>query len=193
MHTPSTRTQTLCGIALAILVGAALSPVSAEPSTPADRTVEQYRKADPGLAQFFHSSAGYAVFSTVGKGGAVFGGAYGKGVLYEAGKPVGRTSLTQATVGLQLGAQQYSEIIFFETAQALNDFKHNQLTLASQASAVALHSGASANARYRDGVAVFTATKQGLMFEGSIGGQRLGYTPFATPAAQHTRTAHDVR
>ena len=45
-------------------------------------------------------------------------------------------------------------------------------------SAVALKSGASANAKYRNGVAVFTEAKNGLMVESSVGGQKFNYKPF---------------
>jgi hypothetical protein len=44
-------------------------------------------------------------------------------------------------------------------------------------SAVAVAAGASANAKYRQGVAVFTATRGGLMFEASVGGQKFSYEP----------------
>ncbi len=144
----------------------------------ANNTVRVYKKADPGLATFFEKSAGYAVFPGVGKGGAVVGGAYGKGTLFENGKATGKITLTQVTVGLQLGGQTYSEIIFFETEKALTEFKGSNFAFSAQASAVALKSGASANAKYKDGVAVFTATKAGLMFEGSVGGQKFSFQAF---------------
>jgi lipid-binding SYLF domain-containing protein len=147
--------------------------------TEAEKTVKTYKKTDPGLVPFFEKSAGYAVFSRVGKGGVGVGGAYGRGVLFEKGKATGKVSLTQLTVGLQLGGQAYSEIIFFETEKALTEFKGSNFAFSAQASAVALKSGASANAKYRDGVAVFTATKAGLMFEGSLGGQKFNYERFA--------------
>ena len=140
-------------------------------------TVAVFKKADPGLSRFFEKSVGYAVFPTVGKGAVGIGGATGSGV-FEKGKAVGKTSLTQVTVGAQLGAQTYSEIVFFETAPAFTDFKKGTLALAAQASAVAVTKGASANAKYQNGVAVFTTSKEGLMFEASVGGQKFGFEPF---------------
>ena len=91
---------------------------------------------------------------------------------------MGNTSLAQVTVGLQLGGQSYSEIVFFETAAALTDFKKGNFALAAQVSAVAAAAGASANAKYRNGVAVFTVAKGGLMYEASVGGQKFKYEPF---------------
>jgi len=146
----------------------------------ADKAITQIRNADPQLETFFSKSAGYAVFPDVAKGGLVIGGAGGQGILYEKGKPVGTTSLSQVTIGAQVGGQAYSEIIFFETQAALDAFKKGQWTMAAQVSAVALSSGASANAKYKDGVAVFTLTKGGAMAEASVGGQKFTYEPTKT-------------
>jgi len=88
------------------------------------------------------------------------------------------------TIGFQLGGQAYSEIIFLQTENNLADFKKGQFALAAQASAVALSSGASANAKYQQGVAVFTSTKGGLMYEASVGGQKFSYEPFGERKAQ---------
>ena len=87
-------------------------------------------------------------------------------------------TLSQVTVGAQLGGQTYSEIIFFEAAPALTDFKNGTMALAAQVSAVAASAGASENAKYQNGVAVFTSGKGGLMFEASVGGQKFRFEPF---------------
>jgi lipid-binding SYLF domain-containing protein len=107
------------------------------------------------------------------------GAAHGTGVLFENGAPVGKVSMSQVTIGAQAGGQEFSEIVFFEVPKTLNDLKAGGSSLAAQVSAVALSSGASAKAKFKNGVAVFTATKGGLMFEASVGGQKFSYTPFA--------------
>lgn len=135
------------------------------------------RRNDETLAKFLNDSAGYAVFPTVGKGAVGVGGAYGRGVLYQHGRAVGYCDLSQATIGFQLGGQSYTQIIAFENQESLRSFKEGELRFAAQATAVALRSGAGANARYTDGVAVFTMDEAGLMFEASIGGQRFSYVP----------------
>jgi len=137
------------------------------------------RKADPGLSKFFAKSAGYAVFPNIGKGGFIVGGAGGSGYLFEGGKAIGKTSMAQATIGAQIGGQTYSEIIFFETKEALAAFKKGEWTMAAQVSAVAIKSGASADAKYSDGVAVFTLAKAGAMAEASVGGQKFTYEPIS--------------
>ncbi len=144
-------------------------------------TIQTFKKTDPKLDKFFSSAAGYAVFPTIGKGAVGIGGAGGDGVLFVGGQPVGKSSMGQVTIGFQVGGQSYSEIIFFETPSALNDFKKGNFALAAQVSAVALAAGAAANAKYQNGVAVFTATKGGLMYEASVGGQKFGYEPFGAP------------
>lgn len=135
---------------------------------------------DPGLQKFFDTAAGYAVFPKVGKGAFVAGGAFGRGILFEKGQSVGYCTLTQATIGLAAGGQEFTEIIFFETPEAVNQFKAGNLAFAAQASAVALRSGASANAKYANNVLVFTMGETGLMVEASVGGQKFSYQPFGS-------------
>jgi len=165
-----------------LIAGCATTPKTAEDkvelTTKVEIAKERAVKSDPGLKKFFDEEAvGYAVFPTVGKGAVGIGGAYGRGELYEAGQLAGYCTLTQASIGLALGGQAYTELIFFETHAALDRFKTGNFAFAAQASAVALKSGASANAKYTNGVAVFTMAGAGLMYEASIGGQKFSYEP----------------
>ena len=137
-----------------------------------------FLEQDKGLNKFFNEAFGYAIFPTVGKGAAVVGGAHGGGTVFKAGTPVGKTTLSQLTVGLQLGGQTYMEVIFFEDERAYNNFISGKLKLSAQLSAVAVTAGASLDAGYNDGVAVFTAAKGGLMYEASVGGQKFTYKAF---------------
>jgi lipid-binding SYLF domain-containing protein len=166
---------------LFLVAGCATAPKTAEGkaelNTKVRNSIDEAVKSDPGLKKFFDEAAGYAVFPTVGKGAVGVGGAYGRGELYEGGQLEGYCTLTQASIGLALGGQAYTELIFFETKAALDQFKTGNFAFAAQASAVALKSGASANAKYTDGVAVFTMGQAGLMYEASIGGQKFNYKP----------------
>ena len=142
----------------------------------AEATLAAFRRTDPGIDEFVARSAGYAVFPSVGKGGAVVGGAHGTGVLFaHGGRPLGKLTINQVTFGAQLGGQSYSEVVFFQTPKQLADVQSGKFALSAQASAVALKSGAAANAKFENGVAVFTATKGGLMYEATIGGQKFGF------------------
>ncbi len=174
--------EIMCLIALVFLIGCSTAPQSSESkaalNTKSSNTIELAKKTDPGLQRFFDTAAGYAVFPTVGKGAIGVGGAFGRGQLYEGGgKLAGYCTLTQATIGFQLGGQAYTELIFFETKDALSNFKSGNFAFAAQVSAVALKSGVSANAKYTDGVAVFTMAEAGLMYEASLGGQKFSYEP----------------
>jgi lipid-binding SYLF domain-containing protein len=142
-----------------------------------DKAITQLRAKDPGLKIFFEKAYGYAVFPTVGKGGFGIGGAYGEGEVYRQGKFIGTTSLSQLTIGFQLGGQAYTEIIFFKDKRALDDFTSGNFEFNAQASAVAVTAGASADADYDNGVAIFTLPKGGLMYEASVGGQKFSFEP----------------
>jgi lipid-binding SYLF domain-containing protein len=157
-------------------------------------TIKLFRNAGAS-AKLFNSSYGYAVFPTIGKGGIVLGAAHGTGRAYVGGKHVGDTSMTQLTVGPQLGGQAYSQIIFFQDKRAFDEFASGNFEFGAQASAVAITAGASAQAttggagvgasgtqnhatttsHYHDGMAVFTIAKGGLMYEASLGGQKFSY------------------
>jgi lipid-binding SYLF domain-containing protein len=174
------KTQQMIGRALAALVFTftVAGPAGAvDPVTQAKETVNLFVKKDPSLQKFIQGAAGYAVFPKVTKGAVGVGGARGTGVLFERGNPISKTTLTQVTVGVQLGGQTYSEIIFFENQKVFNDFKTGEFSLAAQVSAVALAAGAGKTARYQNGVAVFTSTSGGLMFEASVGGQKFSVQP----------------
>jgi hypothetical protein len=149
---------------------------------------------------FFNTSYGYAVFPTIGKGGIGIGGAHGTGGVYSQGVQKGTSSMTQITVGFQLGGQAFSQIIFFEDERAFQSFTSGNFEFSAQASAVAITAGASAEANtgggtstgysggrndattnnhsgYRKGMAIFTIAKGGLMYEAALGGQKYSYTP----------------
>ncbi|HEX3633471.1 MAG TPA: YSC84-related protein [Casimicrobiaceae bacterium] len=159
-------------------------------------TINVFKKAGES-ANFFKTAYGYAVFPTIGKGGVGIGGAFGKGRVYEKGKYVGDASMTQVTVGFQLGGQAYSQIVFFKDQRAFKDFTSGNFAFGAEASAVAITAAAGAKANtsgssagasagrhdattvgeYNNGMATFTVAKGGLMYEASIGGQKFGYTP----------------
>ncbi len=132
-------------------------------------------KNDADMNKFFKNAHAYVIFPNVGKGALVVGGASGNGMVFEHGHLIGKGKMLQVTVGVQAGGKAYSEVIFFENKAALERFKDDKLEFSGQASAVAAKSGASATAKYADGVLVFTRDLGGLMVEASIGGQKFTY------------------
>lgn len=145
--------------------------------------------------QFFKESYGYALFPTVGEGGFVVGGAFGKGRVYAHGRYLGNATLTQVSAGFQAGGKAYSEIIFFENKSALEMFESGSFEFAAGVSAVAITAAAGASAgttgaqagasgtennattvgAYHNGLAVFTVAKGGLMYAAAVSGQKFSF------------------
>jgi lipid-binding SYLF domain-containing protein len=132
-------------------------------------------RRDPTLPDLLSRAEGYVVFPTIGKGGLVVGGAYGRGVVFERGQPAGFAELNQASLGAQLGAQTFSELVVFMTRDALDRLKGGTYSLGGEINAVALTTGAAAATDFRDDVAVFVYTKGGLMAGVTVTGQKLNF------------------
>ena len=177
-----TRLDLLYQLQLAAAVP--LTPAAAETSVPSEaitaeseHAIESFKSADTGLTTLFNHSAGFAVFPSVGKGGLIFGGEYGKGLLYQSTSPVGEVTLTEVNVGAQVGGGAFYEVIFFETAGSLANFKEGHFEMSAKVNAIAAAEGAALNAKYREGVIVFTLPRSGLMAQAAIGGQKFSYKP----------------
>lgn len=165
--------RAVVGVALLLLVAGR----SANAQKGVSEAMAEFTKADPKLQKEIDRAAGYAIFPSVGKGAIGVGGARGKGWVYRGGTLIGETTLTQVTIGLQLGGQAYRELILFKDGTALDDFCRGNFELSAQASAVAVTAGASTNLKYNGGVAILTMAKGGLMYEASVGGQKFSYKP----------------
>lgn len=135
----------------------------------------EFIKTDGLLTGLFEKAYGYVIFPNVGKGGIGVGGAAGNGTVYENGKVIGLAKLSQLSIGFQAGGQAYREVIFLETKKELDRFKDSKFEFSAQVSAVAVTAGASGNAKYTNGVMVFTMQKGGLMYEASVGGQKFTF------------------
>ena len=157
---------------------AAWDPMQAQKEKAAvEETIAKFKEADSGMEVYFAKAYGYVVFPGIGKGGFIIAGGQGTGWVYQQGNHIGRATLTQLTVGAQIGGQSYREIIFFKDKETLDSFKKGNLELSAQASAILVKEGASKNSSYDHGVAVFTMPIKGAMVEASVGGQKFKYTP----------------
>lgn len=163
-----------------------------------DDAINSFKNAGES-GTYFENSIGYAVFPSIGKGGIGIGGAYGDGKVYKEGVVIGTSSMAQITIGLQLGGQVFSQIIFFENEGALNNFTAGNFEFSAEANAVAITASASASANtgggtstsvsggtnnadtvslgYRKGMAIFTIAKGGLMYQATLGGQKYSFDP----------------
>jgi len=138
----------------------------------AKQTIADFKEKNSNITKHFNSAYGYAIFPGIGKGGLGVGGAGGKGTVFKGGVATKDCKMSQVTIGLQAGGQKYAEVIFFEDSKAYERFVGNNFEFAAQTSAVALKAGVSLDAKYRDGMMVFTMADGGLMYEASVGGQK---------------------
>lgn len=139
-------------------------------------TIRAFMKENKTITQLVNKSYAYVVFPNIAKGGAILGGAYGEGRAYRRGMWVGNVTLTQYTVGLQVGGQAYREIIFLNTPEAFESFKKGGYEESTQSSIVPLYSGFSGDVNFAKDVSVYTSAKGGLMIEASTGAQKFVYT-----------------
>ena len=145
----------------------------------AEKAKSAFIEANPSLQSYFDDGKAYVIFPNVGKGAFIVGAASGNGAVYEDGNLIGMANLKQVDIGAQLGGKAFSEIIFFQTEEAVRNFKGDEFKLSGNISAIAAdQSSPTLNLKYSDGIAVFTLPKEGLMAEVSVGGQRLAFTPF---------------
>ena len=182
---------TMLTVALVLLTGMAFATEPDSYTTATNRF-----KQSPEAKNYFEHAYGYAIFPTIGKGGIGIGGAFGKGQVFKGGKLTGNATLSQLSIGFQLGGQAYSEIVFFEDERAYKEFTSGSFSLNARASAVAITAGAQAQAgtksrtagvssgpasgkqlgsSYVSGMAVFVHTRGGLMYEASVGGQKFTF------------------
>jgi lipid-binding SYLF domain-containing protein len=159
---------------------AAAAAESERLDTDVQDAMHRFQQSNPRIQRLFNEAYGYAVFPAVDKGAIGIGGAEGRGQVFESGALVGKAKLTQASIGAQLGGQSYSEVIFFESAKALDEFKDGKTAISAALSAAVAADGAGAEAKYQHGVIVFTMERSGLMFEASIGGQHFTFMPMTT-------------
>ena len=166
-------------VAVFMMVGCATAPnTQAERRglvAEADATVAAMTAKDPSLQRMLDQSPGYAVFPNIGAAGAIVGGAYGRGVLFEQGRPAGFVELNQGSLGALIGGQTYSQVMVFENESAMSRIKSGNFDVGAEASAVALTAGIADAAQFENGVAIFQLPKGGLMATAAVNGQKINF------------------
>lgn len=79
----------------------------------------------PGVKDLASRANGVLYMPLVTEAGFGIGGSYGRGALQINGVTVDYYAATRATIGLQIGAQQYAHALFFMTDKALADFRRS--------------------------------------------------------------------
>jgi lipid-binding SYLF domain-containing protein len=170
-----------CLLLVSLVLPACTTTAPADPqakqqlTSEAENSLQTFINKDPSLEQRVDNAYGYVIFPSIGKGGAIIGGAFGRGVVYEGGDRVGYATVTQGTIGAQLGGQTFSQLILFENENRFERFKAEEFSFSAEVSAVAAKAGAAKKASYQNGVLVFVRSQGGLMAEASVGGQKFNF------------------
>ena len=80
----------------------------------------------PDTKELASRATGILVMPLITEAGLGFGGSFGRGALQVGGSTVDYYSAASGSAGLQIGAQQYSHVLFFMTQNALMDFRQSQ-------------------------------------------------------------------
>jgi lipid-binding SYLF domain-containing protein len=88
-----------------------------------DVALRQMEADIPFTTSLVDGAAGMLVMPKITKGSFIFGGAYGEGSLLVGNAPVDYYSTVAASWGLQIGAQQISQVLFFMDENALQNFR----------------------------------------------------------------------
>ena len=186
-----------CLLSFALLLIVSSSFSFADEAEEYSGTIKFFKESEV-VQKFFKNSYGYAVFPTIGKGGWIIGGSYGRGKVYRDGKVTGKVSVIEGSIGFQMGGKAFSEIIFFEDKRAYDEFTSGGFEFDATAQAIAITAGAEVQAgtaghsagastgpktgvqaetQYYKGMVIFVHSKGGLMYEASISGQKFKFVP----------------
>ena len=88
-----------------------------------DATLNAMYEIYPSTEQLAEKASGMLVMPLITEGGFGIGAGFGRGALRVGGSNVDYYSAASASAGFQIGAQQYSHVLFFMTESALEDFR----------------------------------------------------------------------
>lgn len=157
-------------------------------------------RESPTVQPFMQSAYGYAFFPSIGQGGLIVGGSYGKGEVYAMGKLVGTAVIVKTSFGFQAGGGSYSELIFFQDKRAYENFITGKMDFSFAASAVGagVSTAAATGSKgdlattstgrttgtqkvkgYQNGLRVFVHVTGGLQVGATVANQKVKFTPIA--------------
>jgi lipid-binding SYLF domain-containing protein len=143
-----------------------------------NKAIRAFMKDNEHITQLVYNAYAYVCFPSIGKGSALVGYASGEGRAYTRGGIWrGNVEVTQYSVGLQLGGQTYSEIIFFKTPESFRRFTQGGFEGSHQFSLAPIYSGISGQVDFDEEVEVYISNDYGLMIDMSTGAQSFEYLP----------------
>ena len=155
-------------------------------TTPSERTdidtraraaLDSLYRITPAAKSLADSSAGVLVFPSVTEGGLIVGAQYGQGVMFKGGRSEGFYNIAGGSLGLQAGAQTFSQAYFFTTPEALRTFEETKGFEVGAGLDWAVadfgSSGAISSATLQKPLIVFVWGQQGLLAGVKVEGQKI--------------------
>lgn len=124
------RRKLLAGGGALALLAACGNPVGGSGAARLDARVDASRdflmNNYPSMRELFEKAHGVLYIPVVTEAGLFVGGSYGQGALRISDVSVDYYAATRASVGFQIGAQQYAHALFFMTSDALAEFRRSE-------------------------------------------------------------------
>lgn len=153
--------------------------VSTQQLEKAGHVIDQIRDKVPELAGYLEEAHGYLVFPRVFRAGYAWGASYGRGFMFANQEIVSRCSQYGISLGLQLGAQTYKQVILFKTKEALDAFRDGSFEFEGRASVALGTLGAHSEPAFLPEAAIVSVTGAGLMAEATANGISYSCKPAA--------------
>lgn len=109
-------------VMLLAFTSTAMAKSAAELDKDANEAINMFIAENKGGDPFLVKAKAFLVFPAIKEAGFFVGGKYGEGVLRVQRTTKAYYSIKSASVGMQMGAQQYAMIIAFTSDAALNKF-----------------------------------------------------------------------
>jgi len=149
----------------------------ADLDTRARAALEDLYRTTPAAKSLADSSAGVLVFPSVTQGGLIIGGEYGQGVMFKGGRSEGYYNTAGGSLGLQAGAQTFSQAYVFTTPEALKTFEDTKGVEVGAGLEFAVAdigaSGAISSSTLQKPLIIFVWGQQGLMAGVKVEGQKI--------------------
>jgi len=156
-------------VALAVDTAAIDSQVSA--------TLDKFYGLSDKNKYLADNAAAVLVFPSITKAGVGVGGEHGDGALLQNGKTVGYYSISGASIGLTLGVSRHSQVILFQTPQALDKFLNSKdWSMGADTSVAVVKKGAGGTydtQTLSKPVLAFVFGEKGLMGDASLQGAKI--------------------
>jgi lipid-binding SYLF domain-containing protein len=162
---------------LLLPAGPALASNGAEIDAKADLALERLLGESETAREVNDRAVAVLVFPDIVKAGFGVGGQYGEGALRRDGGTIGYYNIAAASFGLQIGAQSFSQAIFFMTEDALDFFERSEgFELGADAKVALANEGLGYNvttSTIQDPIIAFVFGQQGLMAGVTIEGSKI--------------------